>query len=93
MFSFRMVNLYQKLHRNMQALEWFILRQWVWTHGNMDMLKASMTTEDCRVGYIAICKEHILFSFISTRALFYILVLSQYKAEFAPEISILSAQV
>lgn len=46
---FRMVNVYNKLHRAMNMLEYFTCSEWNWSHNNLDLLKAAMTPEDQRV--------------------------------------------
>lgn len=42
----RMVQVYTRLHKSMEVLEYFTTRSWEWTHSNMDVLKGSMTPDD-----------------------------------------------
>ena len=46
---FRMVNIYNRLHKAMSVMEYFTMREWEWSHDNMDALKAAMTPEDQKV--------------------------------------------
>ena len=42
----RMVQMYTRLHRSMEILEYFTTRSWDWTHSHLDLLKSQMTAED-----------------------------------------------
>ena len=48
-FSPRMVNIYNRLHKSMNILEYFTVREWEWTHNNLDALKGAMSPGDQRV--------------------------------------------
>ncbi|XP_033752679.1 fatty acyl-CoA reductase 1-like isoform X1 [Pecten maximus] len=47
----RMVKIYNKLHRAMDSLTFFITHSWEWTYNNLDMLKSQMSPEDMKRFY------------------------------------------
>ena len=56
--AFRMVRIYNKLHRSLWTIGWVLLRDWEWTHNNLDMLISNMSPEDKKVGAVVICSIH-----------------------------------
>ena len=44
-----MVKIYSKLHKGMEVLKFFTVRDWDWTHKNMDILRAAMSHDDQKV--------------------------------------------
>ena len=47
--AFRMVRIYNKLHKAIWTIGWVLLRDWEWTHSNFDMLLSHMSPEDKKV--------------------------------------------
>jgi fatty acyl-CoA reductase len=47
----RMVQLYTKLHKSMETMEYFTTRSWQWTHTQLDLLRSHMTPEDQKTFY------------------------------------------
>ena len=44
-----MVQMYTKLHKYMETMEYFSTQSWEWTYDHLDMLKSQMTPEDQKV--------------------------------------------
>lgn len=42
----RMVRIYRKIHKELDVLKFFTVRDWNWTHGNVEMLRTHMSAED-----------------------------------------------
>lgn len=42
----RMVRIYRKMHKEMNVLKFFTMRDWTWSHSNVDMLRSHMSSED-----------------------------------------------
>ncbi|CAE1301746.1 FAR [Acanthosepion pharaonis] len=49
---FRMVKIYNRLHRTMGTLTYFTCHSWEWTYNNLDMLKNQLLPEDRKVFYL-----------------------------------------
>lgn len=41
-----MVKIYHKLHKMMSVLQYFVLREWEWKHGNVDALRDKLVPGD-----------------------------------------------
>jgi fatty acyl-CoA reductase len=46
-----MVQIYKKLHRSVDTMNYFTKRSWEWTHENPDILRGAMTPEDIQSFY------------------------------------------
>jgi fatty acyl-CoA reductase len=46
----RMVRIYKKIHKEIEVLKFFTMRDWQWTHSNIEMLRSHMSQEDQKVG-------------------------------------------
>lgn len=54
----RMVRIYNKLHKALDTLEFFLRNEWQWERHNVDMLKRVMSEEDRQVS----CASHLTFT-------------------------------
>ena len=50
---YSMVDMYTKLHKTMDVLNFFTTRSWEWTYTNNDLLTSQLSADDKQVGCLS----------------------------------------